>query len=350
MSEKTEKPTPKKIRDARKKGQVAQSKEVVSALLMCGVFILLIVMSDYYLEHFIAMFDAVSNIYDLPFRAALKVLMTDMFEHFVALLAPLVLLVVVVAIAASVGQFGFLISFESIKPEFKKINPVEGVKKIVSKKSLVEVLKSIVKIAFLGFLIYHLLTESMDDFVKLPHCGVGCLLPTVGSVFIQLFIYSAIAFIVIAVADFYFQKSQHTKQLMMSMDEIKREYKESEGDPEIKGKRKELHKEMLEEEIKPRVKNSTAVITNPTHVAVGIYYEKGVTPLPLVTVMGTDERAQRIKKLAHLADVPMMENVPLARGLLAQAEVDNYIPSEYIEPIVEVLKWVEQLKQEEAAN
>ena len=348
MSEKTEQPTPKKIRDARNKGQVAQSKEVVSALLMCGIFALFVAMSDFYVKHFVAMIDVTSNIYELPFRAAFKMILNELFDHAIAMLTPIILFVVLTAIIANVAQFGFLISFESIKPEFKKINPAEGVKKIVSKKSLIEVLKSIVKIAFLGFLIFKLLTENMTDFVKIPHCGINCLMPLVGSVFIQLFIYSAFAFIIIAVFDFYFQKSQHIKQLMMSMDEIQREYKESEGDPEIKGKRKQMHKELMEEEVKPRVKSSTAVITNPTHVAVAIYYEKGVTPLPLVTVMGTDDSAQQIKRWARQADVPIMENIPLARGLLAQATIDNYIPSQYIESVVEVLKWVEQLKGEDS--
>lgn len=160
-----------------------------------------------------------------------------------------------------------------------------------------EVLKSIIKISFLGFLIFKLLTEHINDFIKLPHCGTSCLLPAIGKMFIELFIYSAIAFIVIAVFDFYFQ-SQHIKQLMMSMDEIEREFKESEGAPEIKGEIKKRHKELMEEEIKPQVNNSTAVITNPTHVEVAIFYKKGITPLPLVIVMGTDNRAQHIKKLA----------------------------------------------------
>ncbi|WP_281561006.1 type III secretion system export apparatus subunit SctU [Thalassomonas sp. RHCl1] len=347
MSEKTEQPTPKKIRDAREKGQVAQSKEVVSALLMCGIFALFVAMSDFYIRHFAAMIDALDAVYELPFRAAFKIILNELFDHAIAMLTPIIILVVIIAIAANVGQFGFLISFESIKPEFKKINPAEGVKKIVSKKSLIEVLKSIVKILFLGFLIYQLITDNINDFVKIPHCGISCLMPLVGSLFIQLFIYSALAFIIIAVFDFYFQKSQHIKQLMMSMDEIQREFKESEGDPEIKGKRKQMHKELMEEEVKPRVKSSTAVITNPTHVAVAIYYEKGVTPLPLVTAMGTDDNAQQMKRWARQADVPIMENIPLARGLLAKAAIDNYIPSDYIAPVVEVLKWVEQLKREQ---
>ena len=346
MSEKTEKPTPKKLRDAREKGQVAQSKEVVSALLVCGFFALFVAMSDFYIRHFVAMIAALDMIYELPFRAALKMLSNELFDHGIAMLTPIIIFVMITAIVANVGQFGFLISFESIKPEFKKINPAEGIKKIVSKKSLIEVLKSIVKIIFLGCFIYYLLTDNLRDFAKIPHCGIDCLMPLVGSMFIQLFIYCALAFIIIAVFDFYFQKSQHIKQLMMSMDEIQREFKESEGDPEIKGKRKQLHKELMEEEVKPRVKTSTAVITNPTHVAVAIYYEKGVTPLPLVTAMGTDDNAQQMKKWAREADVPIMENIPLARGLLAKAEIDNYIPSDFIAPVVEVLKWVEQLGQE----
>ena len=350
MSEKTEQPTPKKLRDAREKGQVAQSKEVVSTALILSIFALFWGLSDFYLENFKNLILLTEDIYEMDFRQALDNMTKALFIIGVKMTLPVLVLVFFVAIIANMMQVGPLISFESLKPDIKKINPVEGAKKIFSKKSLFEVLKSLIKIAFLGGLIYYLIISHINDFLELPACGLGCALPFVGALMLKLFMYASVAFLIISVADFIFQKNQHTKQLMMSKDEVIREYKETEGDPQIKGKRKQIHQEMLNEEVKPRVKASSAIITNPTHVAVGIYYEKGEVELPVITIMDTDERAQNIKRIAREENIPIMENIPLARGLLASAEVNEYIPSEYIKPVVEVLKWVERVKAEEQDN
>lgn len=347
MSEKTEQPTPKKIRDAREKGQVAQSKEVVSSLLLIAIFAFFWGMSDFYISKFKDLLLLMDQIYHVDFRKALGDMTTAILIIGVKMVLPILALVFFVTIVSTMAQIGPLISFESIKPDIKKINPVEGAKKIFSKKSLFEVLKSTIKIVFLGGLIYYLIVSHINDFLEIPSCGMTCALPFVGAIMLKLFLYSSMVFLIIAAADFIFQKAQHTKQLMMSKDEVIREYKETEGDPQIKGKRKQIHQEMLNDEIKPRVKASSAIVTNPTHVAVGIYYEKGEVDLPVVTIMDTDERAQMIKKIAKEEGIPIMENIPLARGLLAAADVNEYIPSEFIKPVVEVLKWVEKIKSEE---
>ncbi len=347
MSEKTEQPTPKKLRDARKDGQVAHSKEVVSAVLMIVIFVFLWVFSDFYMEQFEVLILLPTRFYDVPFGQALALITDSVIDIMVAILLPFIAMVIFTAIIANVGQVGLLFSFKSITPDIKKINPAEGAKKIFAKKNLFEVLKSIVKILFLGTLIYLIIEGNINDFGKIPGCGIDCLTPFVGGLFFDLMVYSGVAFFIVAAIDYFFQKSQHIKQLMMSKDEVQREYKEMEGDPQIKGKRKQLHKELLNSDIKPRVKASSAIVVNPTHVAVGIYYEKGKVDLPLITIMGTDDTAQYIKKIARENDIPIMENIPLARGLLAAAEVDEYIPSEFIQPVAEVLKWLRSLEREQ---
>lgn len=343
MAEKTEPPTPKKLRDARKKGQVAQSKEVVSATLICSVFIYLWVMSDYYVSEVTQLIILPTTLAHLPFDQALKLVLDGMLWGMVKLVGPFILMVFALGILANVAQVGVLFTGTPIKPEFKKINPVEGAKKIISKKSLFELLKSIIKISVLATLIYLLLVDSLSDFTKVPLCGLQCLPSLIANIFKWLFIYSGIAFLTLAIIDFTWQKSQHIKQLKMSKDEVIREHKEMEGDPQIKGKRKQLHQELLNSDIKPKVKQSTAVVVNPTHVAVGIYYEQGKVDLPVITIMGTDEVAKRIKAIARDENIPMMENVPLARALLASSEVGAYIPSDLIEPVAEVLKWVKSI-------
>ena len=344
MTEKTEQPTPKKLRDARNDGQVAHSKEVVSGFLLVAFVAFFMVFSEFFFDQFTRMMTLPSALYGMPFDKALSMLSEQLFDIAIAILVPIISLVVLVGIGANVMQVGFLMSFKSITPNLNKINPAEGIKKIFSKKSLFEVLKSIVKIVFLGILIWIVLAKNLEDLFKLPECGIDCVWPFFTSVFKSLMIYSCVAFIIVAAIDFTFQKSQHIKQLMMSRDEVEREFKETEGNPEIKSKRKQLHKEMLNEEIKPRVENSSAIIVNPTHVAVGIFYKKDIVDLPVITVMGTDAQALRIKSIAKDADIPIIENIPLARGLLAACDVEDYIPSEFIQPVAEVLKWVKNLE------
>lgn len=346
MAEKTEKPTPKKIRDSRKKGQVASSKDVVASVLIVVLFVYLWTFTPYYIVQLQEMIALVTYVYDEPFRGGLGFLYDGVASTALRLLIPLVGLVIFFAIAANMVQIGFIFSVEPIKPNFKKINPVEGAKKLFSKKSLFEVLKTLLKILFLGTLIYFLLKKNVDELTSIPYCGMPCVLVVMSHLFTWLFIFSAFAFIIVAIIDFYFQKSQHIKELKMTKHEVEKEHKDVEGDPKIKGKRKEIHREILDSDVKKKVKGSTAVVTNPEHIAVGIYYKQGITSLPIIVVMAVDSAAQKVKKLATEEGVPVMENVPLARALLEDGEVNEYIPSHLIEPIVEVLKWVQSLEEE----
>ena len=153
-------------------------------------------------------------------------------------------------------------------------------------------------------------------------------------------------FIVIAAADFVFQKFQHTKQLKMSKDEIKKEYKEMEGDPLIKGKRKQFHHELMSQQVASNVKRSSVVVTNPTRIAIALEYRQGETPLPIVRAKGEGFLAKRIIEIAQQEGIPIMENVPLARDLHEQSTVDQYIPVDLIEAVAEVLRWVKQLEEQ----
>lgn len=343
--EKTEQPTPKKLKDARKDGQVAHSKEVVSASVIIAVMAYFYATSDFYIKELKAMLLLPKDLYRVPFADAVKLLFNELGIYIAKLMLPLLALVFVVAVAANAMQVGFLIAFKSITPDVKKLNPVEGAKKIFSMKNLVEVIKAILKIIILGSIVFFLLRNYIEDLMQLPYCDSGCIMPLIGHIFRLLFMYATAAFIIIAAADYFFQKRQYIKQLRMTKDEIKREYKETEGSPEIKSKRKQIHRELLYSDMKSKVKKSTAIVTNPTHVAVGIYYKEGNTKLPVVTIKGTDYVAMCIKEMAKEEGIPIMENVPLARALLAEGKIGAYIPSNLIEPIVEVLKWVRSQEQ-----
>ncbi|MDG9672325.1 type III secretion system export apparatus subunit SctU [Hahella sp. CR1] len=344
MSEKTEKPTPKKLRDARKKGQVAHSKELVSTAMMIAMYGLLFASGYGLVEALQSLIDLPPRFYGQPFREALQAVLNGVFEKSLDILLPFILLVIVTAVVANVGHVGPLFAMESIKFDLKKIDPVEGVKKLFSIRSLVELLKSIVKILFLSILIYWVITANLNDISKLPHCGSDCVMPFIGHLMLQLAMVSMFAFVIVAVLDFLYQKHEHQKQLRMTKDEVKREYKDAEGNPEVIGQRKQIHREMLEGGMISQIKKASVIVTNPTHIAIGIYYDGDKRSLPTVILKAKNTTAQRVKKIAAKEGIPIMENIPLARALYAQAELENYIPSELIEPVAEVLKWVAGLE------
>ncbi|RJG42795.1 type III secretion system export apparatus subunit SctU [Motilimonas pumila] len=346
MSEKTEKPTQKKLRDAKAKGQVAKSKEIVSLATLLAVFAYFWLFGHDMLKDVAALFDISTLYYERGFAEAAKEIMMVFVIAMMEMLLPLLLLVFVVAIVANLAQSGLIFSAESIKPELKKINPAEGVKKIFSIKNLLEFVKSVIKIAMLGYTAYFIIEKELNNLMFIPYCGAGCALSMSASMVMTMILYCLGVFVFLAAADYLMEKHQHIKQLKMSMDEIKREYKETEGSPEIKGKRKQIHQEMMNEEIETNVKNADVVVTNPTRIAVAIRYDGTEAPLPWVTAKGEFMMAQKIRKLAEKHNVPIVRRKYLARGMFATLEPGEFITSEFIEPVAEVLKWLRDVNEQ----
>jgi type III secretion protein U len=346
VAEKTEQPTPKKLRDARKKGQVAQSKEVISAAVLIGIFGFLWANLGHYVQSLQEVLEMPLGLYDMAFKDAIKKLFDLLLKEATLLVLPLFGVAVVIALLAGFAQVGVLLSLQSIKPDLKKLNPGQGIKKIFSIKNVIELVKSIIKIGFLGTLLYVVIKGGLRDLMKVPYCEIYCLTDVLTALLKQVVLYTSTAFIIIAAADYAFQRFQYIKQLKMSKDEIKQEYKEMEGDPEIKGKRRSLQQELaMGSGLEQKVKKSSVVVTNPTRRAIALYYNEGETPLPVVTVKGENLIAKRIIEIAQQQGIPIMENVPLAHALMEQAEIDQYIPSDLIAAVAEVLRWVQELHQ-----
>ena len=343
-AEKTEQPTPKKLRDARKKGQVAKSKEVSGTLGLIAVLVTLWAMSDTFVTTIEEMVLLPAQVYNENFEDALKIVVTGILEKSLLLILPLVAVAMLSAIIGNVAQFGLLFAPESIKPDIKKISPIGGLKKIFALKNLVEFFKSVIKIIFLSGVVYYIIYSSIGDMVNLPYCGSACILPVVGILLKRLLLYAAIAFLIIAVLDYMFERWQFMKQQRMSKDEVKREYKESEGSPEIKSKRKEIHQEILNSA--ENTSKSDVVIKNPTHLAIGLRYRQNDTPLPMVTVKGRGGHARFILKVAEKEGIPVLENIPLAHALY-ELNITDFIPGELIEPVAEVFRWVQEIKEQE---
>ena len=347
MSEKTEEPTPKKLRDARKKGQVAKSKEVPSACLITVLLVVLIAMMPGIVKKLHDLMLQPANFYTSEFGFSANAMASEAFAISLQILVPIVLTAVVVGIAGHLVQVGLLFTGETIKPKLSNINPASAVKRIFGLKNFVEFLKSAFKIGFLTLLLFIVIRDALSELVKIPECGVACIPSLIGQLIWRVVVYTAAAFLLVAAADYFYQRWQFMKEQKMTKDEVKREYKESEGDPHIKSKRKQLAQEIALADTEESVKKASVVVTNPTHIAVALDYREDETPLPIVTAMGENIRAHHIVNIAKRAGVPVMQNVPLAHGLFETAQLNQYIPSELIEPVVEVLLWLRELKEAE---
>lgn len=345
-SEKTEEPTPKKLRDARKKGDVAYSKDFTQTVLIIVLFGYLVLGGADMVEKLANIILSPSTVLALPFRDAVGLLGGFLLREAIWFMVPFLLIVVGIGIFTDGLQVGVLLAFEKVKPSGKKLDVVANLKNMFSLKNLMEFVKSVLKIAFLSILLALLIKKSLPGLVSIPHTGVPGIATGMAIILQLLFINLGIAYVLISGADLLWQRHQYIKQLRMTKDEVMREYKEMEGDPHIKHKRKELQREIAEGGAVAKASSATALVTNPTHVAVALYYEKGITDLPVVLAKGEDDVAERMKDMARARGIPILRNVPLARALLAGAPVDRYIPSEFIEPIVEVLKLVNRLRTE----
>ncbi|OBQ45962.1 type III secretion system export apparatus subunit SctU [Halodesulfovibrio spirochaetisodalis] len=343
MSEKTEQPTSKKLRDARQKGNVCKSQEIPSAASVTGVFFLLWFGADMFFEQFSALFQLPVLYMNQPFEFAVQVVGQK------ALSIVAVLTAIAVSVAAFCGvisqfvQVGVLFSMKAATPSLDKLNPKQWFTKTFSIKNAVEFLKSLIKVFAIGGVIWMIVEKHMSSLLLAIESGVSMPLSIAAVLAKQFVQYLVPVFIVLAIGDYLFQRWQYTKGLMMTKDEVKREYKESEGDPHIKGQRKQLHQEMIMSDTAAKVRKADVLITNPTHYAVAVMYDEEDTPLPMVLCKGEGGLAQRMIDIAKQEDIPIMRNVSLARGLYADSTEGAYIPKEYIKPVAEVLRWVHSL-------
>jgi len=341
--EKTEQPTHKRLRDSRSKGDVSHSKDFTQTLLIISLFGHLVFNGGSIAEALGRLMLVPSTLVELPFSIALSTALSAALSEAVGVVLPFVLIVLTVGMLAEFLQVGVVIAFDKLKPSGKKLNILANIKNTFSKKNLVESLKSVLKIVFLCTLITLVIKKDLPQLMTVPRAGLEALGDSVGSLMQVLLVNVAIVYIVVSLADFAWQKHQYRKGLMMTKDEVKREYKEAEGDPHIKHKRKHLHQEMVMQGTAASARKATVVVTNPIHLAVAIYYKKGDVPLPQVVARGEGVHAEAIRNQARDAGVPVLENVQLARALWRTTDVDQFIPNELLAPVAELLLLVRRL-------
>ena len=343
--EKTEMPTPKKLRDARQKGQVCTSKDITSTAILIALFVILGWMGVALMEDMEALLRFLAGSISLNNQMAVmessKLTIIYIYKHSFIF----VLVAALIGIVGNVSQIGFLFTFEPIIPKLEKLNPVEGAKKIFSMKNLFEFLKNVVKVTFLGYLLYKIIKVSVPELLSMCYGTIDDIFPCLKLMLKRLAIYTAFGYIVIAIVDRLFPGRNFTKQMMMTKDEVKREYKEMEGSAEIKQAQRQFRNEILNGPDQAQAaKRSNVVVTNPTHLAVGVRYDVSEAPLPRIVAMGAGAIARTIREVALAEGIPIIEDKPLARRLYADGRIDDFIPDSVIEPVAEILKWAKQIQ------
>ena len=342
--EKTELPTPKKLRDARQKGQVCQSKDIVSTALLVVLFAVLGWMGSALLVETQQLVATIGARLEDPANGAVQACSVLAVILILKYSLIFVCVAAVVAIVANVAQVGFLFTFEPLKPNFSKLNPAEGAKKIFSKKNFFEFLKNCVKVCFLSWLLYKIILASVPELLEMCYGTVEDIMPSLRVMLKRLAVYTAAGYIIIAIVDRIFQGKNFTKEMMMTKDEVKREYKEMEGSQEVKQAQREFRNELLNgPEPAKATKEASVVVTNPTHLAIGIRFNADEYPLPRIVVAGADRVARIIRETAMAEGIPILEDVPLARSLYAEGRVGDFVPESLLEPVAEVLQWVKRL-------
>ena len=343
--EKTEQPTPKRLREAREKGDVPKSQDVAPALTVLALTIYLAVKGEDIFMRLQKMGNEVISTIGLPFDQALGITLTSVGNTALSIVAPVVALVMGAALIGTLGQVGVLVAPKAAIPKLENLSPSKWFKKVFSVKNAVDFLKNILKVTVLGLTAWVVLRDHLRELFLIPGGDIRLLWSTLGSAAKDLTLTVAGIFCVIAMLDYLFQRWQYNKQHMMSKDEVRREYKEMEGDPHIKGKRKQLHQEMASQNALGNVRKAKVLVTNPTHYAVALDYEKDRTPLPIIVAKGEGLLAKRMIEIAKQEGIPIMQNVPLARELFRNGTENAYIPQDMIAPVAEVLRWVQSLQR-----
>ena len=341
--DKTEQPTPKKIEDARKKGQVAVSRDLARLTMLVIVAEVAFVTESMWRESIHSLFDLGLMSIGQPFSAALGRMFTSAGILLLLVFGVFFVVCTIVAFAAHWGQFGVLVSPEALQPQFDKINPVNGAKQLFSKRKFVELLIAVIKAGMIGVVIYILVRDELPTIIHLAggtpkdiYFGFVSILRTIFHIVIGVCTF-------IAILDFGAQKYFHTKSLMMDMEEIKREFKESEGDPLVKAKRREIGRELVESGPVERTEDANAVVVNPTHFAVAMLYDPSLTPVPVVLAKGKDEIAQAMIRRARERGIPVIRHVWLARTLYATCRSDTVVPKSSYEAVAHVYAVVQEL-------
>ncbi|MBQ8883052.1 MAG: flagellar biosynthesis protein FlhB [Oscillospiraceae bacterium] len=348
--EKTEKATPKKRRDERKEGNVFQSKEVVIAATLLAVFfgfkLLYPITQNAAISSLKEFFSLVATKSTIKTEDAMNFLISGIKAVALGCI-PILLVCSLVAIIATIAQTRALVNFKSLKPKFSRLNPISGFKKMFSLKGVIELLKSIIKITILFVVIYNTIGDCINTIAQMMDMTILQGAAATAEMCMDIITSLSIAFVALAFFDFLYQRWDYEKNLRMTKQEVKEEYKMTEGDPQIKGKIKQRQQAMARRRMMQAVPEADVIIRNPTHYAVALKYDSEKNRAPIVVAKGADNLALKIIEIGQNHGVMITENRPLARALYAQVDVDREIPAEFYQAVAEVLAVLYRLREKE---
>lgn len=348
--EKTEKATPKKRQDARKKGQVAKSTEVPSALILLLGFLFIFlsasfmgpVLKSLYTKSFIEYM-----LWDLTIENTLTIY-GQLLMQGLKVLMPIFLVTFVVAIVGNYIQFGFLVSSEPLKMKLSKLNPIEGAKRIFSLRALVELVKSSLKILMIGVVVFWILWINKTQIISLSFLPLPSIFTYIANLTVQIGLTIGLLLVVLSIFDYMYQKYDYEKNLRMSKQDIKDEFKKTEGDPLIKSRIKEKQRSLAVQRMMQEVPKADVVITNPTHYAIALQYDADTMEAPKVLAKGKGYVALKIREKAEALGIVTMENKPLARALYEHAEIGDTVPEHLFQAVAEIFAYVYSMKKKKS--
>ncbi len=346
--EKTEKPTQRKREKARAEGQVAKSPEVNTALLFLVAFFGLRIFSGYMYTSLVGAFTFSLGFLENPEiitdTKTISGYIAYFFGQVMLIVAPVFAICMLIGIISNLYQVGWHPTTKTLKPKFSKLNPLQGVKRLFSMRVVVDLIKSLAKFAVITVVIYSTLVGEISKIPQLVDMGLMQAVIFLGDIAVRLGTNIGLLFLFIAIADVMYTRFKHTKDLMMTKQEVKDEYKNIEGNPQIKGKIKQKMREISMRRMMQNVPQADVVITNPTHYAIALKYDKDVSDAPYVVAKGVDFLAKRIRDKAKENNIEIVENPPLARAIYAQVNIGGTIPPELFQAVAEVLAFVYKLK------
>lgn len=344
----TEKATPKKRRDVRKKGQVFQSREISSTLVLLLVFIALRLFgSNIYIqitEFAKKVFTEYPKIDDLYMPDILTKIFIDGIIVFISAAGPVLLIALLTALIVSYAQVGFLFTVETLRPQLGRINPFNGMKRIFSMRGAVELAKAVMKVTVICYVSYSYLNGKAHALMSLMDMELTQTASFIGLTTLDLAIRICLVLVVLGLFDFAYQWWEYEKDLKMTKKEVKEEYKQTEGNPEIRARIRQKQRQMSMRRMIQEVPKADVIITNPTHFACALKYDAGESPAPVLVAKGQDYMAIRIKEIARENNVEVVENKPLAKAIYETVEIDQAIPPELYQAVAEVLAFVYSLK------
>jgi len=348
----TEAPTPRRREEARKKGQVARSAEVTSvAVLFAGLAALGYTGGDFIVRYRAVAVEAFRQVGTRePNSEAVLTLAGSMLWSAVVGIAPLVIACLIAGTASSLVQVGPMLSLQPLRPDVSRINPLKGLQRLWSPRSLVELTKAVAKVTVTGFVAYQVIKEQLPTIVGLQASSPEGALAAVAGLVMDIGVKCGLALAAMAGADYLYQRRSYETSLRMSREELKEEMRGSEGDPHLKGKLRQVARQLAKRRMMHSVPHADVVVTNPTHFAVAIEYKAEKMPAPVVTAKGQMLLAEQIKRIAAEHGVPVVENPPVARALYRSVEIGDAIPPALYQAVAEVLAFVYRMRDRASAS